>query len=276
MTCAAGATVLNLESSAADGTETHGDIGSTEPEHHMDLKQLKTDLDTYGFVLIPDLISRTEAETAAQRITEIMASQPDKASPDQHLRSPLDYLDSQDYPLFAKLLTHPVCLELAEHLLGDGFQLAEPGCRWRKPGSPAGPVHITTPIEGFAKAGLPIPNTCFVVPFAWNLNDVTAEMGATYYLPFSQFAPGTPWRGMSLKHAVPGTGAAGSLVIHHGGMWHGFGPNTTADRARIGLMAGYCAAWLDPTAAGHRLMKRSVRDRMPKALQKLNLRVAEE
>ena len=242
----------------------------------MDLQQLKTELDTYGFVVIPDLISRADAETAAKRIAEIMESRPDKADADQHLRNPLDYLDARDYLLFAKLLAHPVCLDLAKHLVGDGFQLTEPGCRWRKPGSPAGPVHITSPIDRFAKAGLPIPNTCFLVPFSWNLNDLTAEMGATYYLPFSQFAHGAPWPGMTLKHAVPGAGPAGSLVIHHGGMWHGFGPNTTPDRPRIGLMASYCAAWMDPTGAGYRLMKRSVRDRMPEAVQKLNRRVSED
>jgi ectoine hydroxylase-related dioxygenase (phytanoyl-CoA dioxygenase family) len=280
--CAAGATALSL-SGAADDAKDHHAAGLLEESRQMDvhqlkmdLHQLKTELSTYGFAIIPDLISTAEAESAARRITKIMESQPEHADPDQHLRGPLDYLDERDYPLFAKLLAHPVCLELAKHLLGEGFQLTEPGCRWRKPGCGAGPVHITTPIEQFVNKGFPTPNTCFVVPFSWNLNDLTAEMGATYYLPFSQFAPGAPWPGMTLKHAVPGTGAAGSLVIHHGGMWHGFGPNTTAAPARVGLMAGYCAAWMDPTAAGHRLMKRSIRDRMPEAVQKLNLRVAED
>jgi len=275
VTCAAGTVALKLPNAPAAGPESHSAFDFPERERPMDLQQLKTDLSTYGFVVIPDLIAPAEAEAAAKRITEIMGSQPDKADRDQHLRSPLDYLDARDYPLFAKLLAHPVCLELAKHLLGDGFQLTEPGCRWRRPGSPSGPAHITTPIERFVNTGLPTPNTCFVVPFSWNLNDLTADMGATYYLPFSQFAPGAPWPGMTLKQAVPGTGPAGSLVIHHGGMWHGFGPNTTADRARIGLMGGYCAAWMDPTAAGHRLMKRSIRDGMPEPVQKLNVRVAD-
>ena len=96
----------------------------------MDLQQLKTELDTYGFVVIPDLISRADAETAAKRIAEIMESRPDKADADQHLRNPLDYLDARDYPLFAKLLAHPVCLELAQHLVGEGFvRLSQPAAR---------------------------------------------------------------------------------------------------------------------------------------------------
>lgn len=243
---------------------------------NIDLEMLKAELDTYGIVIIPDLISREEAETAAQRITKVMRRQPDAAELDQHCSNVLDLLEPSDYPLFAKLLAHPVCLELSKHLLGDGFQLTQPGSRWRKPGCPPGPIHITSPINQFPRSGLPIPNTCFVVPFSWNLNDLTPEMGATFYLPFSQFSPRFPSPGMGRKYAVAGEGPAGSLVLHHGGMWHGFGPNLNSNRSRIGFMAGYCASWMNPVAAGYQLMTRKVRDLMPKAVQDLNTRVAED
>jgi ectoine hydroxylase-related dioxygenase (phytanoyl-CoA dioxygenase family) len=166
-------------------------------EQDVDLEKLKIELDEYGFVIIRELISRYEAELDAKRVVEIISRHSDGSNPDQHLRSFLDYLDPNDYPLFARLLAHPVCMELARHLVGEGFQLAEPGCRWRRPGASAGPVHITVPIERFAQSGLPTHNVCFVVPFAWMLNDLTAETGATFYLPFSQYAPGVPSQGMN-------------------------------------------------------------------------------
>jgi len=249
---------------------------AAEKNSNVDLETLKAELNTYGIVIIPDLISPADAEAAAHRITEIMRRQPDATELDQHLSNVLDFLDPSDYPLFAKLLAHPVCLDLARVLLGDGFQLTQPGTRWRKPGCGPGPVHITSPINQFTQAGLPIPNTCFVVPFSWNLADLTQEMGATFYMPFSHLSARTPAADMGRKYAVPGTGAAGSLVLHHGGLWHGFGPNTSPDHARVGFMAGYCASWMNPPAAGYKLMTRRVRDRMPRAVQELNLRVAED
>jgi len=65
-------------------------------------------------------------------------------------------------------------------------------------------------------------------------------------------------------------------VIHHGGVWHNFGPNTTKDQPRVGVMSGYIPAWLDPRVVGWQLMKRSVRDQLPKEVQELNRRLAED
>lgn len=69
---------------------------------------------------------------------------------------------------------------------------------------------------------------------------------------------------------------AGSVVLQHGGLWHSFAPNTTKDQARVGVMSGYIPAWLDPRAAGWQFMKRGVRDRLPKDVQEMNGRVAED
>jgi ectoine hydroxylase-related dioxygenase (phytanoyl-CoA dioxygenase family) len=221
-------------------------------------------------VIVPELISRDDAGHAAQRIREIMGHQPNHGDVDQHLRGAFDYLEPDDHTLFSRLMTHPLCLSLARHLLGEGFQMTEVGFRWRKPGAKAGPVHVTVPLNSFASAGIPLPNVAFVVVFSWILEDLKRDTGSTWYLPFSHFAPRLPDEKALYKYMVPAEGPPGTLVLHHGALWHAFGPNTTANSSRVGLMSGYFASWMDPAAAGWRLMKRSVRDRMPRQVQELN------
>jgi len=239
------------------------------------LARFERDLDTYGFVLIPSLISKTDAELAADVIVKVMKQQPEAGEADQHLSNIVDRLPESDYPVFARMLAHPVCLEIAEHVLGRGVQLTEPGSRWKKPGAAAGPMHPSAPLARFAEWGLPVPNNSFVLPFSWMLNDLRADMGATAYIPFSHLSPryGGPEDGRG--YAIPVEAAAGSVVIYHQALWHGFAANTSKDRARVGFMGGYCAAWVDPVAVGYHLMKKRVRDRMPEAVQRLNQRVAE-
>ncbi|MGH9528509.1 MAG: phytanoyl-CoA dioxygenase family protein [Terriglobales bacterium] len=240
------------------------------------LDRFKRDLDTYGFVLIPDLISRPDAELAASRVVQIMKQQAQVDQADQHLSNILDFLDPSDYPLFARILAHPVCVQVAEHVLGKGLQLTEPGARWKKPDAAAGPMHQTAPLAKFAEWDLPVPNNSFVLPFSWMLNDLTADMGATAYVPFSHWAPryGGPEDGG--RYAVPVEGKAGSVVIYHQALWHRFVPNTSKDQARVGFMGGYCAEWVDPVGAGYHLMKKRIRDHMPESIQLLNKRVDAE
>jgi ectoine hydroxylase-related dioxygenase (phytanoyl-CoA dioxygenase family) len=188
----------------------------------------------------------------------------------------MDLLDDSAYPVFAKILAHPVCLKVAEHVLGKGVQLTEPGARWKKPGAPAGPMHPSAPLGRFAEWGLPVPNNSFVLPFSWMLNDLAADMGATAYLPFSHWAPRYGGTEDGRQYTVPVEGAAGSVVIYHQALWHCFAANTSKDRARVGLMGGYSASWVDPVGVGYHLMKKRVRDRMPESVHLLNTRTAAE
>jgi ectoine hydroxylase-related dioxygenase (phytanoyl-CoA dioxygenase family) len=235
----------------------------------------KRNLDIYGFVLIPNLISTSDAERAANAVVQVMKQRPDAAQADQHISNIMDLLLESDYSVFAKMLAHPVCLEIAKHVLGEGVQLTEPGARWKKPGSTAGPMHPSAPLARFAEWGLPVPNNSFVLAFSWMLNDLKADMGATAYIPFSHLSPhyGGPEDGR--QYAIPVEAAAGSVVIYHQALWHGFAGNTSENRDRIGFMGGYCGSWVDPVAVGYHLMKKRVRECMPEAVKRLNKRVDE-
>src|SRR5262249_31907607 len=235
--------------------------------------EIKAELDDYGFVVLHEMIPRGDAARMAERVKEIMARRPDAAKPDQHLPGFLNHLQPNDDALFLPLFTQPICVRRAGAVLGEGFQMTEVGCRWRKPGAPEGPIHATRPLDTFARAGLPAPNVCFVLAFSWMLNDLTKDMGATVYLPFSQHAPHGPRAGVRYNHLVAVEAPAGSVLIHHSGLWHNFGANTSSKNERVGLMGGYFPFWMDPVSVGWQPMKKSVRDRMPQIVQQMNKRV---
>ena len=239
----------------------------------MDIEKLKVELEEYGFVIIHNLIPTDEAEHMTNRLIEIMRQQPDKDMPNQNLRGVFNY-DDQD--TFIPLVTHPVYLELAAHMLGPGFQMAEVGARWIKPGAEAQGLHADVPIGWFPQSGLTIPDACFLVNCIWMLTDFTLENGATQVMPFSHHSRRTPRSGVDYDHLVTAEGPAGSIVIFHGAIWHRGGGNVTTDKHRMGVSSGFHTSWMDPAAGGWYLMKKSVRDRMPPEIQAMNRHVVED
>ena len=133
----------------------------------MDIEQLKIELEEFGFVIIPNLIPTDEAAHMAKRVMEIMNQQPNANQLNQGQQGLLN-LDDQD--TLVPLVTNPVYLELAEHMLGPHFQLGGTvGCIWIKPGAKEGGLHADVPIHWFPQSGLPIPDACFIVNSLWML-----------------------------------------------------------------------------------------------------------
>ena len=119
------------------------------------------------------------------------------------------------------LVTNPVYLELARHLLGPDFQLAEVGGLWIKPGAPAPSFHADVPVGWFPQSGLPVPDACFIVNSIWMLTDFSRENGATQLIPYTHHSRRVPRPGVDYKqHRVAAEGPAGSVVIFHGSIWH--------------------------------------------------------
>ncbi len=252
----------------------------------IDLELLKTELDEYGFVIIPNLILKDDAERMGRRIVEIITQRPDydPAKPDQGLKGGLfNNLTPDDYPLFVSLLTNPVYLDLARHVLGDGFQITDSGPIWTKPGSLAQRLHADVPIGWFAKSGLRIPNICFVVNAIWMLTDFAKENGATQLMPFSHHATGAgriPRSDVEYRDLVTAEGPAGSIVIFNGSLWHRRGANVTQDRERVGVSTFYFGSWLDPRTPAVNwssfIIRRSVRDQLPELVQQMSRHVVED
>lgn len=238
----------------------------------LDLNELKTELDEYGFVVLPQLLPAEQAGHMAHRLMEIMNRQPEARARYQNLRGVFNYDDGDT---FVPLVTQPVYLELARHLVGEGMQMAEVGAVWNKPGAAAGGWHADVPVGWFASQGRPIPDVCFMVNCIWMLTEFTRDNGATQLIPFSHRSRRLPRPGVDYRHVVAAEGPPGSIVIFHGAIWHRSGPNVTRDQQRVGVSSGFHAHWMDPRAGGWYLLTRAVRDRMPPEVQQMNRQVVE-
>jgi fumagillin biosynthesis dioxygenase len=243
--------------------------------HHQapfDLDALKAELDESGFVVLHGLLPVEQATHMADRLVQVMEQRPEAGARYQNLRGVFNY-DDED--TFVPLVTHPVYLELARHLVGEEMQMAEVGAVWNKPGAPAGGWHADVPVGWFASQGRPIPDLCFMVNCIWMLTEFTRENGGTQLIPFSHRSRGVPRSGVDYKNAVAAEGPPGSIVIFHGAIWHRSGPNVTRDQQRMGVSSGFHAHWMDPRAGGWYLLTRAVRDRMPPEVRQMNRQVVE-
>lgn len=148
------------------------------------------------------------------------------------------------YRLFGKtrcfddLAVHPVLMAVADALIGP-CQLSAPTGILIGPGEPAQILHRDDSIYP-----IPEPHPDVVLNTMWAFDDFSVANGATRFVEGShRWEPGrSPTRDEPVVHAeMP----AGSVAFYTGSIWHGGGANTT-DRARLGVILEYAAAWLRP------------------------------
>ncbi len=240
------------------------------------IEEFKHDLDLYGFVVVEDLITASDADRLACLLESLIREHLPSQGNDLALRGVLNYMDPEDYGRLSPLLAHPVCLELAHHALGESVQMVEATALLRKPGAPAHPLHCTAPAAWFAEQGFPIPRYRVVLPFSWILTDLTHESGSRLFMPLSQLSGRLPDPDHPYKHVTRIEAPAGSFVLFNGATWHGLAANDSLSHQRVELASGYMPGWYDVRTSGYRLLESSVWERMPPEVQALNPHVAEE
>jgi ectoine hydroxylase-related dioxygenase (phytanoyl-CoA dioxygenase family) len=148
------------------------------------------------------------------------------------------------YRLFAKtrafddLAVHPVMLDVLDRVLGP-CQLSAPTGILIGAGEDAQGLHRDDSIYP-----LPIPHPEVVLNTIWAFDDFTAENGATRFVPGSHRWEAGHWPDAA-EATVRAEMPAGSVAFYTGSIWHGGGANRT-DRARLGVILEYAAAWLRP------------------------------
>jgi ectoine hydroxylase-related dioxygenase (phytanoyl-CoA dioxygenase family) len=105
----------------------------------------------------------------------------------------------------------------------------------------------------------------------WMITDFTVENGATLVVPFSHRARRRPSASdIAESHPVPVCGRRGSVLLWHGGTWHGQGANTTDNQHRMALNIAYYPPWWNlMREGGHQPVFPETFERMPENLQAL-------
>jgi ectoine hydroxylase-related dioxygenase (phytanoyl-CoA dioxygenase family) len=194
-------------------------------------------LERDGYARIPDAVPLDLVAAARADLTTILERTPTGRDDFEGRRT------QRVYALFAKtraldaFALHPAVLELLDRVLGC-YQLSAPAAIAIGPGETAQPLHPDDAIYPVDR-----PHAELVVNVMWPLEDFTEANGATRIVPGSHRwvderpGPDTPTVAIDLP--------AGAALVYLGSVWHGGGANHT-DRARLGVVLHYAAAWLRP------------------------------
>lgn len=140
-------------------------------------------------------------------------------------------------PLYACIPTHDHVLPIVERVLDRGCLISSLSSISIDPGEKAQPIHADDQL-----LGVPKPHPPLVCNTMWALTDFTEANGATRIIPRSHTRDHSPEYGRQYP-TVPAEMRRGSVLIWHGGLWHGGGANRTRER-RVGIAMNYCAGFI--------------------------------
>lgn len=146
-------------------------------------------------------------------------------------------------PVFEEVLLQRKPLALLTYLLGHHLKLNQSTALLKPKAVRSPPIHA----DAQGKFPLPWPETAQVANVNWLLSDYTREGGCLCVVPRSH-RMGNPPLHTPLEcddpSVVPIEAPAGSVVVWHGGLWHGALPRTI-DGVRRTLILYYCRAHLE-------------------------------
>jgi ectoine hydroxylase-related dioxygenase (phytanoyl-CoA dioxygenase family) len=212
----------------------------TDPSRDLDV--IKSKLSEHGFAVIPDMLSPSElAETRerfisladAERAAAVRAGAPE-VDEVQFVRT----LPAKDQ-VFRDLVSQPLAVELARHVLGQDIILWGAMANRVPPGSPGGGAHSD---QGLLPGEVTWPVVC---AYIYMLDDFTEENGATWVVPGSHRRRTDELNADDFNAGkISAVGRAGSAIVMDGRLWHSIGKNVTTDQTRHGALTFYSVPYL--------------------------------
>ncbi|MBK35151.1 MAG: hypothetical protein CME26_06425 [Gemmatimonadetes bacterium] len=234
-----------------------------------DLEAAKEHLNTHGYCIVEQAISKAEAGSLRDRLMGQAEAEAEldhtRILPDK--KQILAFLINKGQG-FRDLLFHPVMRELVDHVLGDLYLLSSYNGHIANPGGTRifhtdqwwMPLPTNTRKESlirtgsitrdhhrghyaFGEAGMdPVTIapacTCNVM---WTVDDFTAQNGATIVVPGSHLFGRQPDPELDEDAGwIPAVAPAGSFIVLDGRVWHSTGANVS-DRTCIGLTTNFCS-----------------------------------
>ena len=187
-------------------------------------------LDEYGFLPLPSVLSTAQAEALRTRFQELMREEGEKAGLEVHQEAGTERLANlvDKDPLFEICFTHPRVLAGMNHVLQGDFKLSSLNGRAALPGEGHQALHADWS-EGVDPSNYQVCNSI------WLLVDFTPENGATRIVPGSHRSRQVPQSALDdprAEHPQEAlvTGEAGTVVIFNSHLWHGGTVNRTKSR----------------------------------------------
>jgi hypothetical protein len=210
------------------------------------VQQVVSDLDRYGFAIVPGVIDPALCEAAGDTLDELESNQDSVLSGGQIASNPAQTVvyspNVVDPDRFRAFAVTDLALGVAEQLLEIPFQLSSVAA------SRSGPEPGRRPhLDGRIPIPHPSPTTHLSVIYA--VDDFTAQNGATMFWPYSHQTGRKPPEGVvpqELPGAVQPEAARGSAIFFLGSTWHEISPNLSGAR-RWSIIVTYCRWWCKPT-----------------------------
>jgi ectoine hydroxylase-related dioxygenase (phytanoyl-CoA dioxygenase family) len=212
------------------------------------LDEAKQKLDSQGYCIIEDVLSRAEVAALKSRLEEQAEGEREHgvAFHDGGLSRPNQriWMLLNKGRVFRDLMLHPIIDALMGHLLGPDYLLSSLTANIASPGGEPMVLHTD---QGYVGFWTPKP---VVANIAWMLDDVTEANGGTRLVPkshlnrdatprSSSYVPDRPSNMPKPEDTIGAEGKAGSILCFDGRVWHGTGANKT-DRPRRALLSYHC------------------------------------
>jgi ectoine hydroxylase-related dioxygenase (phytanoyl-CoA dioxygenase family) len=222
-----------------------------------------------GYVLIPDVLSPTQAEEARSMVLKL--AEKEKLEGKVLLDDKRERVYGLIYKgeIFELMVQHPIVITVVESILGYDMILGGFSAHILNPGATNMGVHVDYPYWTMKPPFPAYP--VMEIQVIWIVEDFTEENGAPVFAPGSQKSCSPPDLAEFSKISQKLTAKAGSVVISHGLCWHDTSVNSSK-QPRVSILANYAPKYVRPLEDPLRDMKQEVLDHAsPKLRQLLGL-----
>lgn len=193
-----------------------------------------------GYTIVEGVLDDETCEAIAAelaRLEEVLAIQPAN-NPFEGTKTLRIYNLLAHGELFRRIPIHERVLPIVDEVLGSGALISSLSSIAILPGEAGQPIHADDQLIPLKK-----PHRAIICNTMWAITDFTRENGATRIIPGSHLRDGSPKPFQHCEGVIPAEMSRGSVMVYHGSLWHGGGPNKT-DSRRIGVAMNYCAGYI--------------------------------
>ena len=196
-----------------------------------------------GYVVLPDLLSLTEATEARNLILELAKQEKPSGKLITQGKKERLYGLIYKHEIFAKMAQDELITKIISAILGEDMLLGGFSAHVLHPGSKRMGIHVDYPYWAMSS---PYPKSPILeIQVIWMMEDFTADNGAPLFMAGTQNLAVKPSKRKFERNAEKITGTAGTAIISHGLCWHDTSENKS-DRPRVSLLGNYTPQYVHP------------------------------